>query len=160
MFKQNLFYLFISVDLGRDTVPNHGLLNTRPYMSHLKFKIKRPVFQKNSAKWGQAFVLCGSVKIAPWKIGPQKIATHENCPLRKYPPMKVPASENSPLWKSPLWKLPPRKLPPENYPKKIAPYESCHHSREKLKVVAMQWWLWVSWKYRYLFNLTWIVVFL
>ena len=30
---------------------NHGLLNTRPYMSHLKAKIKRPVFQKNSTKW-------------------------------------------------------------------------------------------------------------
>ena len=28
----------------------HGLLNTRPYMSHFKAKIKRPVFQKNSTK--------------------------------------------------------------------------------------------------------------
>ena len=26
----------------------HGLLNTRPYMSHLKSKIKRPVFRKLS----------------------------------------------------------------------------------------------------------------
>ena len=30
---------------------NHGRLNTRPYMSDLKAKIKRPVFQKNSTKW-------------------------------------------------------------------------------------------------------------
>ena len=29
---------------------NHGLLDTRPYMSHLKAKIKRPVFQKNATK--------------------------------------------------------------------------------------------------------------
>ena len=29
-------------------------------MSHLKVKIKRPVFQKNSTKWGQRFVLCVS----------------------------------------------------------------------------------------------------
>ena len=28
----------------------HGLLNTRPYMSQLKAKIKWPVFQKNSTK--------------------------------------------------------------------------------------------------------------
>ena len=28
-----------------------GLLNTWPYMSHFKAKIKRPVFQKNSAKY-------------------------------------------------------------------------------------------------------------
>ena len=28
----------------------HGLLNTRWYMSHLKAKIKRPVFQKNATK--------------------------------------------------------------------------------------------------------------
>ena len=32
--------------------------NTQPYMSHLKAKIKRLVFQKNSKKWGQRFVLC------------------------------------------------------------------------------------------------------
>ena len=36
---------------------NHGLLNIWPYMSHLKAKIKRPVFQKNLTKWGQRFVL-------------------------------------------------------------------------------------------------------
>ena len=29
---------------------NHDLLNIWPYMSHLKAKIKRPVFQKNSTK--------------------------------------------------------------------------------------------------------------
>ena len=29
---------------------NYGLLNTWPYMSHLKVKIKRPIFQKNSTK--------------------------------------------------------------------------------------------------------------
>ena len=29
---------------------SHGLLNTRPSMSHSKAKIKRPVFQKNSTK--------------------------------------------------------------------------------------------------------------
>ena len=29
-------------------------------MSHLKAKIKRPVFQDNSTKWGQRFVLCVS----------------------------------------------------------------------------------------------------
>ena len=28
----------------------YGLLNTQPYMSHLKAKIKRLVFQKNSTK--------------------------------------------------------------------------------------------------------------
>ena len=28
----------------------HGLLNTWPYMSHLKAEIERPVFQKNSTK--------------------------------------------------------------------------------------------------------------
>ena len=62
--------------------------------------------------------------------------------------MKVPPSENCPL----------ESCPQENYPqkinpKKIAPNGSCHHSREKLKVVTMQWWSWVSWKCRYLFNL-------
>ena len=31
-------------------MPTPGLLNTRPYMSHLRAKIKRPVFQKNSTK--------------------------------------------------------------------------------------------------------------
>ena len=35
----------------------HGLLNTRPYMSHLKAKIKTSVFQKNSTKWRQRFQL-------------------------------------------------------------------------------------------------------
>ena len=30
----------------------------RLYISHSKAKIKRPVFQKNSTKWGQRFVLC------------------------------------------------------------------------------------------------------
>ena len=29
---------------------NHGLLNTRSYMSHLKAKIKRPVSQKKAIK--------------------------------------------------------------------------------------------------------------
>ena len=47
--------------------------------------------------------------------------------------MKVPPSENRPL----------ENCPQENYPqkinpKKIVPYESCHHSREKLKVVTMR----------------------
>ena len=46
--------------------------------------------------------------------------------------MKVPPSENRPL----------ENCPQENYPKKInlkkiVPYESCDHSREKLKVVTM-----------------------
>ena len=35
---------------GQNVKSQHGLLNTRPYMSHLKAKIKRPVFQKNSTK--------------------------------------------------------------------------------------------------------------
>ena len=79
-----------------------------------------------------------------------KTAPYENCPLWKFPPLKIPPSENRPQ---------------ENYhqeinPKKIVPYESYHHSREKLKDITMQWWSWVSWKYRYVFNLTWIVVFL
>ena len=30
--------------------PTHGLLNTQRYMSHLKAKIKMPVFRKNSTK--------------------------------------------------------------------------------------------------------------
>ena len=52
---------------------------------------------------------------------------------RKLPPMKIPSYESFPLWK-----LPSRKLPQKINPKKIVPYESCHHSREKLKVVTMQ----------------------
>ena len=45
--------------------------------------------------------------------------------------MKFPPSENRPI----------ENCPQENYhqkinPKKIVPYESCHHSREKLKFVT------------------------
>ena len=36
--------------LIREPWKNHGLLNTRPYISHLKAKFKRPVFQKNLTK--------------------------------------------------------------------------------------------------------------
>ena len=36
----------------------HGLLNTRPYMSHLKVKINRPVFQKNSNKRTESCIMC------------------------------------------------------------------------------------------------------
>ena len=39
----------------------HDLLNTRPYMSHLKAKIKRPVFQKNSqSKRTESCMMCYS----------------------------------------------------------------------------------------------------
>ena len=43
----NLLQLTCNIFQNRD---NHGLLNTRSYMSHVKAKIKRPVFQKNSTK--------------------------------------------------------------------------------------------------------------
>ena len=47
--------------------------------------------------------------------------------------MKIPLFENGAL----------ENCPQENYPQKInakkfVPYESCHHSRENLKVVTMQ----------------------
>ena len=50
----------------------------------------------------------------------------------KFPPLKFPPSENHPL----------ENCPQENYaqkitPKKIVLHESCHHSREKLKVVTI-----------------------
>ena len=39
-------HLFMQLSMHK----SHGLLNTWPYMSYLKAKIKRPVFQKNSIK--------------------------------------------------------------------------------------------------------------
>ena len=113
--------------------------------------------------------LTGSVKIAPQKISP-----YENCPLWKYLPMKV----------TPLWNFPPLKITPfKTAPKKDTPGKLTSRKLSPMKVativvriwkllpygpyVAMKnkawwpvWWSWVSWKYRYLFNLTWIVVFL
>ena len=62
-----------------------------------------------------------------------KIAPYENRHLWKFPYLKIPSSENHPL----------ENFPQENYrqkinPKKIVAYESCHHSRENLKVVIMR----------------------
>ena len=58
--------------------------------------------------------------------------------------MKIAPYENTHLWKLlPSENRPLENFPQENYPqkinpKKIVPYESCHHSREKLKVVTVQ----------------------
>ena len=78
---------------------------------------------KLTAKW----------KLSPRKLPPMKIASYENTYLWKFPPLKIPPSENRPQ----------KNCPQENYPqkinsKRIVLYESCHHSCEKLKVVAMQ----------------------
>ena len=66
------------------------------------------------------------------KIDSVKIAPYENTHLLKFPPLKFPPHENRPL----------ENCPQENHPQKITPkktvlFESCHHSREKLKVVTI-----------------------
>ena len=105
----------------------------------------------------------GSVKIAP-----QKIATYENCLQWKYPPMKVPPLKIVPLKIAPK-KITPRKLTPRNLSSmkvgtivvrkwKLLPCSP--YVVMKNKAWWPFWWSWVSWKYRYLFNLTWTVVFL
>ena len=52
--------------------------------------------------------------------------------------MKVPRSEIFPSENHPLENCPEENYPQKINPKKAAPYESCHHSREKLKVVTMR----------------------
>ena len=47
--------------------------------------------------------------------------------IQKISPQKISPSENRPQ----------ENCPQKINPKKIVPYESCHHSREKLKVVTM-----------------------
>ena len=120
----------------------------------------------------------GSVKIAP---------PPENCPLKKFlprkfpprksPPMKIDPYENTHLWNFPPLKTAPlkialkkiitRKLTPRKLsPMKVAtivvrnwnllPSGSCVVMKNKAWWPV--WWSWVSWKYRCLFNLTWIVV--
>ena len=115
---------------------------------------------------------------APWKLPSRKLPP-EKFPPRKLPPMKITPYENTHLWKFPPLKFsssenrPLENCPQKINPKKIVRYESYHHSREKLKLLPCSpyvviknkawwpvWWSWVSWKCRYLFNLTWIVVFL
>ena len=52
--------------------------------------------------------------------------------------MKVSPYEVFSLLKFSLENCPQENYPQKINPKKIVPYESCHHSREKLKVVTMQ----------------------
>ena len=117
--------------------------------------------------------------MAQWKLTPRKLPPEKLLP-RNFPP------ENCYLWKfPPLKSLPPSlKIPPLKIaPKKITPRKLTSRRLSPMKVativlrnwkllpygpyVVMKnkawwpvWWSWVSWKYRYLFNLTWIVVFL
>ena len=53
--------------------------------------------------------------------------------------MKIPTYESSPFWNFTPLKIAPLKTAPKKINhKKIVPYESCHSSREKLKVVTMR----------------------
>ena len=77
---------------------------------------------------------------------------------RKLPPMKIPSYESSPLWKLPSRKLSPMKTAStavRNW--KLLPCSP--YVVMKNKAWWGVWWSWVSWKYRYLLNFTWIVVF-
>ena len=118
----------------------------------------------NEIAWGQNWTKESWDNASRWKLPPRKLPAEklppenclpENCHLWKLPPMKIPTYESYPSENCPL-----ENFPQKINPKKISPDESCNHSREKLKVVTILWWSWVSWKYRYLFNLIWIVVFI
>ena len=110
---------------------------------------------------------------APWKLPPEKF------PPRKLPPMKIAPYENTHLWKFPPLKIAPLKIAPKKItptkltPRKLSPMKVATIVVRNWKLlpcgpyVVMKnkawwpvWWSRVSWKYRYLFNLTWIVVFL
>ena len=105
----------------------------------------------------------GSVKLPPRKLPPMKIAPYENTHLWKFPPLKFPPLKIAPKKITPT-KLTPRKLSPMKVATIVVrnwkllpcgPYVVM-----KNKAWWPVWWSRVSWKYRYLFNLTWIVVFL
>ena len=112
-------------------------------------------------------VLNGSVKSAPRKLSPRKL------PPRKLSPIKTAPYENCPIWKCPPLKIDPKKTTTRKLTlrkfsfMKVAtivvrnwkllprrPYVVI-----KNKVWWPGWWSWVLWKYGYLFNLTWIVVY-
>ena len=113
------------------------------------------------------------VKSCTQKIPPQKIATNQNCSLWKYPAIKVPTSENPPLKIAPL-KITPKKITPRKLTqRKLSPMKVATIVVRNWKLLPCSpyavmknktwwpvWWSWVSWKYTYPFNLTWIVVFL
>ena len=117
--------------------------------------------------WEHSFCTDGSVKIAPqkiapqkigpWKIAPEKIATYENTYPWKFSLMKFPLSENPPLKILPK-KITPRKLTETERNWKLLPYGP--YIVMKNKAWWPVWWSWVSWIYRYLFHLAWIVVVL
>ena len=108
---------------------------------------------------------------------PEKLPTEnfppENYHLWKLPAMKIPTYESSLLWKFRPLKITPlkiiaRKLTPRKFsPMKVATIVARNwkllpcspYLVMKNKAWRPVWWSWVSWKYKYLFNLTWIVVF-
>ena len=122
---------------------------------------------KKQFKWN--LMLRYTVKLtAQWKL-----------PSRKLSPMKIPTYESSPLWKFLPLKIVPLKTVPKNItPRKLTPRKLSSMKVATIVVrnwkllpctpyVVMKnkawwpvWWSWVSWKYRYLFNLIWTVVFL
>ena len=117
--------------------------------------------------------------IRTWRLGLSENFPPENCHLWKLPPMKIPTYESSPLWKFPPLEIAPLKIAPKKItPRKLTPIKL---SPMKVATIIVRswkllpcnpyvimknkawwpvWWSWVSWKYRYLFNLTWMVVFL
>ena len=128
-------------------------------------------------------VSIGSVKIAPKELPPEKLPpikfSPRNCHQWKLHPMKILTYESPhPLKFPPSENRPLENFPQENYPRKLIPRKL---SPMKVATIVVRnwkllpcdpyvimknkawwpvWWSWVSWKYRYLFNLTWIVVFL
>ena len=103
-----------------------------------------------------------NVSVGTATMGLSEYWPPENCLLWKYPAMKVSPSENCPQENCPR-KLTPRKLSPmkaattavRNW--KLLPCSP--YVVMKNKAWWGVWWSWVSWKYRYLLNFTWIVVF-
>ena len=103
------------------------------------------------------------------KIASQRIATYENTHLWKFPPLKIPPSEDPP----PPLKIAPKKITPRKLtPRKLSSMKVATIVTRNWKLLPCSpyvimknkawwpvWWSWVLWKYRYIFNLTWIVLF-
>ena len=120
-----------------------------------------------------------SESCSPENSLPEHCPPPENCHLWKLPPIKIPTYENFPLWKSSPLKIAPLKIVTKKITtrkltlRKLFPIKVATIVLRSWKLlpcnpdVVMKnkawwpfWWSWVSWKYRYRFNLTWIVVFL
>ena len=100
-----------------------NILNNLIFMHKVKTETAPVAFLPKFWKPAHPYPTNGSVKIAP-----QKTAPYDYTHLWKFPPLKI----------VPLKIAPQENYPQKINPKKIVPYESCHHSREKLKVVTMQ----------------------